>query len=197
MPLTKFTGANLKKMKKDDLIRHIIDCYGFIDIFDNEAIFKKQITDLKEENEKLNTRWAKKRDEDGDSYRKLIKEWKDKYIALKKKNEKLKCEDEEEEEEKEYQPKGGRIDMEGAAIYYQNLYEKQKQEIEELKEENEELENEVDRLSELETIAWEDFYGEEEVIDDIKIYKFREDIIKMKEENEKLKWDEKDDEEDE
>ena len=47
-------------------------------------------------------------------------------------------------------------------------------------------ENEVDRLSELESIAWIDFYGEKEVIDNgagIKICKFREDILKMKEEN--------------
>jgi len=50
-----------------------------------------------------------------------------------------------------------------------------------------ETDNEVDRLSELESIAWIDFYGEKEVIDNIKIYKFREDILKMKEENEKLK----------
>jgi len=56
--------------------------------------------------------------------------------------------------------------------------------IEELREENETLENEVDRLSELESIAWIDFYGEKEVIDNIKIYKFREDIQKMKDINE-------------
>jgi hypothetical protein len=50
---------------------------------------------------------------------------------LKEENEKLKGEN---KEEKEYQPKGGRIDMEGVAIYYQNLYEKQKKEIAELTE---------------------------------------------------------------
>ena len=49
MPLTKFTGANLKKMKKDDLIRHIIDCYSFIDVFDDSDLIKK----LKKENEEL------------------------------------------------------------------------------------------------------------------------------------------------
>ena len=57
MSLTKFTGANLKKMKKDDLITHIIDCYAFIDVFDNSDLIKK----LKEENEKLkeqNENWA-------------------------------------------------------------------------------------------------------------------------------------------
>ena len=57
----------------------------------------------------------------------------------------------------------------------------------ELKEENEHLDRECDRLSELEVIAWTDFYGEKEVIDDIKCYIFRRDIIKMKEDNKKLK----------
>jgi len=45
MPITKYTGANLKKLKKDRLIGHIIDLYEFIDLFD----FHK----LTEENEKL------------------------------------------------------------------------------------------------------------------------------------------------
>jgi hypothetical protein len=56
-----------------------------------------------------------------------------------------------------------------------------------LNETNEHLESEADRLSELETCAWIDFYGEKEVIDDIKVYIFRRDIIQMKEENKKLK----------
>ena len=53
MPLTKYTGANLKKMKKDDLISHIIDLYQFTDLFNNEALYKKQIAKLEEENKKL------------------------------------------------------------------------------------------------------------------------------------------------
>lgn len=56
--------------------------------------------------------------------------------------------------------------------------------IHDVKEKIDELDNDVDRLSELESIAWIDFYGEKEVIDNIKIYKFREDIQKMKDINE-------------
>jgi hypothetical protein len=41
MPITKYTGANIKKMKKDDLIHHIIDLYQFIDLFDNSDLIKK------------------------------------------------------------------------------------------------------------------------------------------------------------
>ena len=53
MPLTKYTGANLKKMKKVDLISHIVDLYQFTDLFNNEALYKKQIAKLEEENKKL------------------------------------------------------------------------------------------------------------------------------------------------
>tara|TARA_R110000796_G_scaffold29389_1_gene79428 strand:+ start:1121 stop:1549 length:429 start_codon:yes stop_codon:yes gene_type:complete len=49
MPITKYTGANIKKMKKDDLIHHIIDLYKFIDLFDNSDLINK----LQEENETL------------------------------------------------------------------------------------------------------------------------------------------------
>lgn len=62
-----------------------------------------------------------------------------------------------------------------------------KKEIAELQEQNEYHERECDRLSELECIAWIDFYGEETVEDDIKAYIFRRDIVHMKEENEELK----------
>jgi len=60
-------------------------------------------------------------------------------------------------------------------------------ENEELKEVNEQLEAEAERTGELESIVWIDFYGEKEVIDDIKAYRFRDDIIAMKKENEELK----------
>tara|TARA_Y100001963_G_C6698484_1_gene408202 strand:- start:190 stop:588 length:399 start_codon:yes stop_codon:yes gene_type:complete len=53
MPLTKYTGANLKKMKKDDLISHILDLYQFTDLFNNEALYKKQVIKLEEENKKM------------------------------------------------------------------------------------------------------------------------------------------------
>jgi len=53
MPITKYTGANLKKMKKNDLILHIVDLYQFTDLFNNEALYKKQIAKLEEENKKM------------------------------------------------------------------------------------------------------------------------------------------------
>ena len=51
MPITKYTGSNLKKLKKDDLITHIIELYQFIDLFDNDnkiKQLKEKITELKE-----------------------------------------------------------------------------------------------------------------------------------------------------
>ena len=59
--------------------------------------------------------------------------------------------------------------------------------VKDLELENEELKAEADRTSELESIAWIDFYGEKEVIDDIKAYRFRDDILAMKKENKELK----------
>tara|TARA_R110000850_G_scaffold28329_1_gene79248 strand:- start:2151 stop:2963 length:813 start_codon:yes stop_codon:yes gene_type:complete len=61
------------------------------------------------------------------------------------------------------------------------------EEVKELKDQHDYLEGETDRLGELETIAWIDFYGEKEVVDDIKAYRFRIDIVDMKEDNKKLK----------
>jgi len=66
-------------------------------------------------------------------------------------------------------------------------YKKMKAHYEELKEVNEQLEAEAERTGELESIIWIDFYGEKEVIDDIKAYRFRDDIIDMKKENKELK----------
>ncbi len=54
MPLTKYSGANLKKLKKDELRCHIVELYGFIDIFSNENLLKKkdeEIEKLKFHNE--------------------------------------------------------------------------------------------------------------------------------------------------
>ena len=61
------------------------------------------------------------------------------------------------------------------------------EEVKELKDQHDYFEGETDRLGELETIAWIDFYGEKEVVDDIKAYRFRIDIVDMKEDNKKLK----------
>ena len=72
-----------------------------------------------------------------------------------------------------------------------DLYDEENFDVEEfihdVKEKMDELDNEVDRLSELETIVWTEFYGEKEVIDNTKLYKFREDIHEMKKQIEKLK----------
>ena len=66
-------------------------------------------------------------------------------------------------------------------------YKEKDEEMQELKEQCERWEAEADRTSELECIAWIDFYGEKEVTDDIKPYRFREDILSMKKENKELK----------
>jgi FtsZ-binding cell division protein ZapB len=56
-----------------------------------------------------------------------------------------------------------------------------------LKEAFESMSNECDRLGELETIIWTDFWGYERVEDDTKAYRFRLEIVDMKKENEELK----------
>tara|TARA_R110000796_G_scaffold94153_1_gene198899 strand:+ start:655 stop:1347 length:693 start_codon:yes stop_codon:yes gene_type:complete len=53
MPITKYTGANIKKLKKDELISHVIELYGFIDLFNNEEPKDREIAKLKEKNEEL------------------------------------------------------------------------------------------------------------------------------------------------
>ena len=52
MPITKYSGANLKKLKKDELIGHITDVYQFIDLFDFHKLTEEN-EKLKEVNEKL------------------------------------------------------------------------------------------------------------------------------------------------
>ena len=49
MPITKYTGANIKKLKKDELISHVIELYGFIDLFNNEEPKDREIAKLKED----------------------------------------------------------------------------------------------------------------------------------------------------
>ena len=70
---------------------------------------------------------------------------------------------------------------------YEKGYKRLKEEIKELKEEYDYQVEETDRLGELETIAWIDFYGEKEVIHNLKPMGFSFDILAMKEENKKLK----------
>ena len=75
------------------------------------------------------------------------------------------------------------LDMGGDDVGYMAILE----EVKELKDQHDYFEGETDRLGELETIAWIDFYGEKEVVDDIKAYRFRIDIVDMKDEVTKLK----------
>ena len=42
MPITIHSGANLKKLKQDELICHIVELYGFIDVFSNQNLLKKK-----------------------------------------------------------------------------------------------------------------------------------------------------------
>ena len=118
-----------------------------------------------------------------------IKKLQEENKELKEKNEKLKCEDEEEEEEKEYQPKGGRIDMEGAAIYYQNLYEKLKEKNEKLKDENENhLSSLLDINKEYDELKHKYIHLDCIILDEnIENGKLRDNYEKLKIENEVLK----------
>jgi len=105
--------------------------------------------------------------------------------ALKKENQELK--EEIEDIKEEYFEKGwetGKCDTFGEI---DDNVKPLKEKIEELNEVNEQLEAEAERTGELESIVWIDFYGEKEVIDDIKAYRFRDDIIAMKKENEEIK----------
>ena len=84
MPITLYSGANLKKLKKNELISHIVELYGFIELFDGESIVK-----LKEENEELNgclEATTTERDKAFDDINKL----KDATKQLNRENEKLK-----------------------------------------------------------------------------------------------------------
>ena len=89
MPLTKYTGANLKKMKKDDLISHILDLYQFTDLFNNEALYKKQVIKLEEKNKALKRQLEEKTDE----YNIIVfynTEHKKQVIKLEEENKKMK-----------------------------------------------------------------------------------------------------------
>ncbi len=118
-------------------------------------------------------------------YKKLYLKCFQEKKALKKENQELK--EEIEDIKEEYFEKGwetGKCDTFGEI---DDNVKPLKEKIEELNEVNEQLEAEAERTGELESIVWIDFYGEKEVIDDIKAYRFRDDIIAMKKENEELK----------
>ena len=55
MPINKYTGGGLKKLKKGELLSHVVELYGFIDLFDGVSLTKTI-----EENKKLKEekRWA-------------------------------------------------------------------------------------------------------------------------------------------
>jgi len=74
MPITKYTPANLKKLKKDELRWHVMDLYEFIDLFD----FHK----LTEENEKLQEEIKKLQKDNG--YLLDIKEQNEEIIDFQK-----------------------------------------------------------------------------------------------------------------
>ena len=60
MPITKYTGANLKKLKKNELISHVIELYQFIELYDADEIYaegyeegyEEKAQEIKEEEEK-------------------------------------------------------------------------------------------------------------------------------------------------
>jgi len=51
MPINKYTGGGLKKLKKGELLSHVVELYGFIDLFDGVSL-----TETIEENKKLKDR---------------------------------------------------------------------------------------------------------------------------------------------
>ena len=53
MPITRYTGGGLKKLVKSDLRLHIVELYGFIDLFDGNTKTIEENEKLKKENEKL------------------------------------------------------------------------------------------------------------------------------------------------
>ncbi len=85
---------------------------------------KKENKQLKKENEELNSNWAKKRDEDGDEYRKIINEKKEENQISKKKYDKM-------------------IELKNK--YYKEMNE-YKNELVVIKEKNETLQYELDEL---------------------------------------------------
>ena len=82
MPITKYTGANIKKLKKDELISHVIELYGFIDIFNNEELKDREIAKLKEDYAQMKD-WT-------DRHQEEIHRLKDEKNTLKKEIEELK-----------------------------------------------------------------------------------------------------------
>lgn len=78
MPITKYTGANIKKLKKDELISHVIELYGFIDLFNNEELKDKEIAKLKENYAQMKD-WT-------DRHQKEIHRLKDEKNTLKEEN---------------------------------------------------------------------------------------------------------------
>ncbi len=105
--------------------------------------------------------------------------------ALKKENQELK--EEIEDIKEEYFEKGWETGKCDTFDEIDETVKPLKEKIEELNEVNDQLEAEAERTGELESIVWIDFYGEKEVIDDIKAYRFRDDIIAMKKENKEYK----------
>ena len=59
MPINKYTGGGLKKLQKGELLSHVVELYGFIDLFDGVSL-----TETIEENKKLEAKadhWEEER----------------------------------------------------------------------------------------------------------------------------------------
>lgn len=91
MPINKYTGGGLKKLKKGELLSYVVELYGFIDLFDGVSLTKtiEENEKLKEENKKLKKRampfgWTEE----------SCKNWIEENKELKEENKKLKKENE-------------------------------------------------------------------------------------------------------
>ena len=100
MPITKYTGANIKKLKKDELISHVIELYGFIDLFNNEEPKDREIAKLKEDYAQMKD-WTDRHIEEihrlkdeKNTLKKEIEELKEKYETQDKELIKLKNDNE-------------------------------------------------------------------------------------------------------
>ena len=94
MPITKYTPANLKKLKKDELRWHVMDLYEFIDLFDFHKLTEEN-EDLKKEIVNISTIKNKQIKKEKDKYESMCSEQAEsdcaKYInELQEENEKFK-----------------------------------------------------------------------------------------------------------
>jgi DNA repair exonuclease SbcCD ATPase subunit len=192
MPLTKYTGSNLKKLKKDGLICHILELYSFIDLFDHNAKTIEENEKLKEDINDYENGIGKYDFDPSLSQKalcKIVNEWElgnchlhDEIAGLKKENEKIIVK--KNKFHKWLTDIGYTcIDLDGDY----NVKDVSKtiiKMVEDLKKENEKLKKENEAREE----GFTQFKEEYDIIDEARIT-FEAEMDRLKKENEKLKID--------